>query len=128
MEKKVVLLVDDQEDLLKVIGLRIQSWGYDLIEAKNGKEALELFESKRPDIVVLDYMLPDLNGIDILKNMRKNNNETPVIMFTAYPNTTAMKGAEKLGVSAFIPKLSEYSDSQPLLKTALHMAGNHPRM
>ena len=63
MEKKNVLLVDDELDLLKAIGSRIQSWGYDLTEAKNGKEAIETIKAKRPDIIILDYVLPDMENL-----------------------------------------------------------------
>ena len=85
MNKKNILLVDDDVDLLKIIGSRIKIWGYGLIEAQNGKEALQAIKDSRPDIVVLDYMLPDMNGIAVLEEIRKINREIPVIMFTAYP-------------------------------------------
>jgi two-component system response regulator (stage 0 sporulation protein F) len=79
-------------------------------------------KENRPDIIILDYMLPGgMDGVATLKEIRKIDREVPVIMFTAYPNIRAMDGAEKLGISAFIPKLSVYSDAQASLKAAIEM-------
>jgi len=122
MTGKRILLVDDEADILKVIGARIKSWGYELIEAKNGKNALAIVKAKQADLVVLDYMLPDMDGVAALKEMRRINRKIPVIMFTAYPNSTAMRAADKLRISAYVAKLSEFSDTQALLKTAIDLA------
>lgn len=122
MDKIKILLVDDEVDFLELMGPRIRGWGYDLIEATHGKEAIDAVMSKNPDIVVLDYMLPEMDGVSTLKKIRKINKKIPVIMFTAYPDMKAIEGAEKLGVTAFIPKLSAYSDAQSALKESIHMA------
>ncbi|MGB2705838.1 MAG: response regulator [Candidatus Omnitrophota bacterium] len=122
MEKTKVLLVDDEIDLILIMGKRIKGWGYDLLEALNGKEALLAVESKHPDIVILDYMMPDMDGITTLKEIRKVNKNIPVIMFTAFPDKKSIEDTESLGVSAYIPKLSMFPASESSLKTALKMA------
>lgn len=122
MPEKRILLVDDEVDMLRVIGARISSWGYGLLEAKNGKEAIEIVKAKQADLVVLDYMLPDMDGVNVLKKIRKFNKNIPVIMFTAHPNPKAMQESEKLGISAYVAKLSAFSDAQSLLKTAVDMS------
>ncbi|MDD3088191.1 MAG: response regulator [Candidatus Omnitrophica bacterium] len=122
MPNYTILLVDDEEDMLRVIGGRIKSWDYSLIEAKNGREALESIKANPADVVVLDYMLPDMDGIEVLKGIRKINKKVPVIMFTAYPNPTSMREAEKLNISAYVAKLSDYTDTHLLLKAAIDMA------
>lgn len=121
MVKLKILLVDDEIDLLKVIGRRIIDWGYDLIEAVNGQEAIKALKTKNPDIVILDYMLPDMDGIATLEEMRKINNNIPVIMFTAHQEIKVIKNAERFKVSAFIPKLNLDSGIQSSLKTAINM-------
>ena len=123
MSKLKVLLVDDEPDLLKLMGERIKLWDYILITAPNGKRALEILRAQRPDIIILDYMMPDIDGIATLKEIRKVSKKIPVIMFTAHPNEKNIKGAQALGINAFVPKLSLYSDAQHTLKTAkkLHM-------
>ncbi|MBU1112368.1 MAG: response regulator, partial [Candidatus Omnitrophica bacterium] len=70
----------------------------------------------------LDYLMPKKNGLVTLKALRKINRDIPVIMFTAYSDEKSIKGAENLGVIAFVPKISAYSDSQQALRAALGMA------
>jgi two-component system response regulator MprA len=119
--KNKILVVDDELDFLEMLGQRIRFWGYELIEASSGIEAVEALKGKGPDIIILDYMMPQMDGIDTLKEIRNINKDIPVIMFTAYPEAKAMKSAERLGVSSFIPKLSAYSNSDANLKTAIDM-------
>lgn len=101
-----MLLVDDEPSILQVIGYMIKSWGYEVITATCGKEAISIVVAKNADIVVLDYMMPELDGIDTLKEIRKIDTKIPAIMFSANPDGLPMKGTENLGISAFIPKLS----------------------
>ncbi|MFH0772276.1 MAG: response regulator [Candidatus Omnitrophota bacterium] len=121
MDRLKILLVDDEMDFLETMGAIIEGWGYGLITAANGKEAIDAVMAKKADIVVLDYMMPEMDGIAVLKEIRKIDKELSVIMFTAHPDIKAIKGTEKLGVSAFIPKLSVYSDTKSALKAALYM-------
>lgn len=121
MDKIKVLLVDDQEDFLEVMGVRIKSWGYDLIRALNGKEAIQAVKTKQPDIVILDYIMPVMDGVETLKEIRKVDKDLPVIMFTAHPDMKVQQEVKQLKVSAFIPKLSVYSEVQACLRTALDM-------
>jgi len=121
MKKIKVLIIDDEEDLLSVMELRVKSWGYEVITASRGKEGVSLVESENPDLVILDYMMPEMNGLATLREIRNINGIVPVIMFTSCPSMKTIKGAEELGVSAFVPKISLYSDSQCLLKEAIHL-------
>ena len=115
-------MIDDESSFLIVMGKRIVSWGYELLEASNGKDGIALVEKENPDVVILDYIMPDMDGIKTLRGIRKHNIRVPVIMFTAYPDSRSIDGAEKLGVTAYIPKLSAYSNVSSLLKTAIDMA------
>ena len=121
MENRTVLLVDDEVDVLNILGTKIKGWGYDVVTAQNGKEALAAVESRKPGSVILDYKLPDMDGVLVLAQIRKTSTDLPVIMFTAYPEMQTIKEVKALGVSAFIPKLSSYVDVQAALKTALDM-------
>jgi len=122
MDRIKVLLIDDDLDLLDLIGTRIEGWGYELARASSGKEGLAAIELERPDIIVLDYIMPDMDGIAVLQGIRKNDRNIPVIMFTAYPDAVTVSSMEKLNITAFIPKLSVYSDTQVVLKTAIASA------
>ncbi len=125
MEKLKILLVDDEADFLATMSMIIRGWGYGVIEAASGKAAIDILTSEKPDtpnIIILDYMMPEMDGIAALQQIRKVNKKIPVIMFTAHPDQKAMKGADELGVSVFVPKLSVFSDSQAALKEAIRMA------
>lgn len=122
MEKKTVLLVDDEADLLAVIGPQIEKWGYGLVTAVDGAQALEAVKNRAPHMVVLDYKLPDMDGVEVLRQIRKINTTIPVIMFTAHPTKPALDETNRLGLTAFVPKLGVYSDVGPLLKSAIHLA------
>jgi CheY-like chemotaxis protein len=122
MAKFTILLTDDEPDFCEIMAVRIKSWGYDLLIASNGEVAVTTVKEKKPDIVILDYMMPDMDGVSALREIRKLNEKIPVIMFTAYPDERSIKGAETLGVLAYIPKISLYSDAQIALKTAIHLA------
>lgn len=119
---KKILLVDDELDFLDIMGRRIESWGYEVIPASNGDEAMDALMGKNPDVIILDYVMPDINGVQLLTKIRAIDLRVPVIMFTAKPQVEVIKKAGRLNVSAFIPKLSPYVNTQANLKTALDMA------
>lgn len=120
MDKIEIMLIDDEPDLLEIMGSVIRGWGYDLTIASGGREAIEIFKAKKPDIIVLDYLMPEMDGIATLKEIRRLDKNIPVVMFTAYPDKI-VKGTEKLSISALIPKLSTYSDVSASLKSAIDM-------
>ncbi|MCX5679063.1 MAG: response regulator [Candidatus Omnitrophica bacterium] len=121
MSKLKVLIVDDEPDFLELMALRISSWGYEVLKASEGKNAVAIVKENRPDILVLDYMMPEMDGIATLKEIRKLDKKLPVIMFTAYPNTKTIEDSDSLGIHAFIPKLSAYSEVVLALKSTIEM-------
>lgn len=80
-----ILIVDDDVDSLKLIGLMLQRHGYTVVAANSGKQALAKADAERPELIILDWMMPDLSGIDVLKQLKGNANtkDIPTIMFTA---------------------------------------------
>ncbi len=122
MAKIKILLVDDEPDFLNLIGTRIRSWGYEPTMVKSGEEAVSAVRDKSPDIVILDYRLPEMDGIATLQKIREIDDKVAVIMLTAYPDKDALKWSEKLNVSAFVPKLSGHSDMASSLKSAIEDA------
>ena len=121
MEKIKVLLVDDEEDFLKLMSKLMTSWGYVVATAINGQEGLEVSKRERPDVLVLDYLMPDLNGVELLKQLRRTGIRAPAIIFTANPTIKAMEESKELNIAAFIPKISPYVDTQEDLKLALEL-------
>ncbi len=122
MKKKMkVLFVDDEPDFINVMRMRVRSWGYEFLSAPDGQKALETLKSGSPDVIVLDYLMPIMNGVETLKAIRKINPKVPVIMMTAYPDEKIIEGATSLGVHAFIPKISDVTEPSSSLETALKM-------
>lgn len=121
MAGKKVLLVDDESGFLDIMQERIKSWGYQVISVSDPRQAESVFKNYGPDFVILDYIMPQMDGLAVLKQLRAIDKSVPVVMFTAHPDLKSIKGAEHLGVSAFIPKLSTYTDVQAALKSTLAM-------
>ena len=90
----LLLVVDDDLEGAELLSSFLEDQGHNAIKAYTAQECLELFASKKPEAVFLDIMLPDKNGIEVLKKIKKMNGEIPVIMVTGF------KDAENI-VSAF---------------------------
>jgi twitching motility two-component system response regulator PilG len=106
MKKNKILVVEDEESLLKLESILFTSKGYAVTGARDGKSALEAIAAERPDLVVLDIMLPDLDGFDICRAI-KDNPETcnlPVIMLTAKKSSLDLERGRLAGADAYITK------------------------
>lgn len=79
---KKILIVDDEKPISDIIKFNLTKEGYDVLTAYDGREGLQLFESEQPDLVVLDLMLPELDGLEVAKGIRKTSH-TPIIMLSA---------------------------------------------
>lgn len=79
-----ILVVDDEKNILKLYQAELEDEGYSVITANSGREALEVFERENPDIVTLDILMPDMDGIQVLRQMKEKKSEVPIIMLTAY--------------------------------------------
>ncbi len=85
MDKKKILVVDDDVDLLKMLKLRMESEGYEFMSAQDGNELLKVLKIKKPDVILLDIMLPGMDGYSSLREIRKEEEfrDIPVIVLTA---------------------------------------------
>jgi CheY-like chemotaxis protein len=120
MGKKKVLLVDDELVILEIMKKRLANWGYEPLVASGGKEAIDIVKSQNPDIVILDYMMPGMDGIATLEEVRKITDKLPVVIFTGYyPDERAIDAVKKLGIDAYIPKLDAYTGEKTILKSTL---------
>ena len=99
-----ILVVDDDPDIQEVLGDRLESLGYRVLMASNSREGLELVERQSPQMVLLDIEIPDRNGIETLKEIRRRGHEVTVVMITAYGTIERAVRAMKEGAYDFIPK------------------------
>lgn len=79
-----ILVVDDDQHIQRLYKEEFEEEGYEVVIASNGQEAIDLFSSETPDIVTLDILLPDIDGIRLLRQMKEKNPKVPIIMSTAY--------------------------------------------
>jgi DNA-binding NtrC family response regulator len=99
-----ILVVDDDPDIREVLADRLESLGYRVVTAANGMEGLEVLERENPQLVLLDVEMPGMNGLEMLGEIRKREQDTPVIMITAYGTIERAVEAMKEGAYDFIPK------------------------
>ena len=107
MGKKRILVVDDEPDFLEVITIRLEANDYEVITACNGNEALEKIKSEKPDAVLLDILMPGIDGLEVLKKIRKTDSKLPVYMLTAFSTDERFRMANKFGASGFIVKTTD---------------------
>ncbi len=79
-----VLIVDDDEHILRLYKEELEEEGYEIVIAKTGAQALEVFQQENPDLVTLDILIPDMDGITLLRKMKEMRPRVPIIMSTAY--------------------------------------------
>jgi DNA-binding response OmpR family regulator len=102
-EPATILVVDDEEAIQKLLAFPLGRDGYRVVQARDGEEALERFEADRPDLVVLDIMLPKLDGLDVIKRLRASSN-VPIIMLTARDDELDKVLGLELGADDYITK------------------------
>src|SRR5215471_14504178 len=102
MPANKILVVDDERLVRWSLRQKCEEWGYQVLEAEAGGPGLKLAQNESPDLVLLDVRLPDINGIQVLEQLKKSENAPAVIMITADPKFEDMKVAGKLGAFDFV--------------------------
>lgn len=114
-----ILLVDDQQDFLDPIAFWLEAKGYAVKIAHHGQEALEKLKEEIPNIVFLDVNMPVMNGIETLKQIRKDYAGLPVIMITA--ELDKIDTLQEIGISGFFPKSGSLEHLAQLLDPIIRM-------
>jgi DNA-binding NtrC family response regulator len=117
MEK--ILLIDDDEGLIHFLGRFFERKGYEVSACLSGTTAIEKIENESFDLILLDYKMPDLNGIDILIKIKKSQVKTPVIIMTAYGTTELTIQAMKHGAYDYLVKPFERKELSRVVSEAL---------
>lgn len=101
-----VLVADDIPMIRKLVEYHLKQIGFDISNAADGVEALMLASNFRYDLILLDIMMPEMDGLEVLRRLRADslNKDTPIIMMTAYGDSASVKRAVDLGASDFIVK------------------------
>jgi two-component system alkaline phosphatase synthesis response regulator PhoP len=101
-----VLVVDDEIHIVQVVAIKLRNNGYDVITCENGAEALELASNEKPNIIVTDFQMPVMTGLELVENLRSNSEtaDIPVIMLTARGFAIEDRQREELKISACLSK------------------------
>jgi two-component system, NtrC family, response regulator AtoC len=119
MPTEKILVVDDERLVRWSLQQKCEEWGYEVVEADSGQSALRLAQHESPDLVLLDVRLPDLNGLQVLEQLKKNADAPAVIMITADPKFDDMKVASKLGAFDYVGKPLDFDELHLRIKNAL---------
>jgi DNA-binding response OmpR family regulator len=105
-EGKVILLVDDDLTLREMYDERLKAEGFEIIQASNGEEAIASAHDTKPNVILLDVMMPKINGFDVLKQLKEDpdTKDIPVIILTALIQDVDRLQGKKLGAADYIVK------------------------
>lgn len=106
MEKRKALVVDDEFHIVQVVSIKLKNNGFDVVTAENGRDGYELAAQMLPDIIISDYQMPVMSGVEMIAKLRENPETAhiPVIMLTARGFSIEDGLQEQLGVSSCLDK------------------------
>lgn len=118
MEKFKILLVDDEEDFVKTLSERLQMRDLNSELALNGEQALQIVTDQEPDVMVLDLKMPGIDGMEVLRRVKKAFPKVQVIVLTGHGTEKDEEEAKKLGAFAYLQKPADIDHLVKLLKKA----------
>lgn len=106
MPKETILIVDDEEDILELLRVNLKNEGYNILQTMTGEEAIKIAKQSSPDLIVLDLMLPGIDGLEVTKYLRKNEatEEIPIVMLTAKGEESDVVTGLELGANDYMSK------------------------
>ena len=120
-----ILLVDDEVELSKLVKMRLEANGYEVLTAFNGQDALEKAQTERVDVIILDLMLPKINGYEVYTMLKQDARyqHIPIVIFTALAQTKDAALAKECGANAYICKPFK---ADQLLQTIASFSSSSP--
>ena len=104
MRNKKILIIEDEEALASVISSKFKLEGFEVAVENNGQDGLNKIEAWRPDLILLDIIMPKMNGYEVLENLQKKNNEIPIIIISNSGQNVELEKVKKLGAVDYIIK------------------------
>lgn len=125
MADKTILAIDDESDILLIIRTALESEGYKVLTASNGPDGIASAKEAKPDLIVLDVMMPDMDGFEVLRRLRADDAtlDIPVVMLTGLSDKDRIKSALDMGVSHYIVKPFELDDFLRVVGRAMSDTG-----
>lgn len=120
MNKEIrILVVDDEADFRQVMTVWLESKGYSVITASNGKDAIQLVKKENPDIVFLDLRMPVMDGNETVQKIRSFNKNVPIIIISAYVGDLKIKEPKASDISGVFYKNDDFEKGLALLESVL---------
>ena len=116
-----ILIIDDDVDTLRLVGLMLQRQGYEISAASNGTQGLAKALEERPDLILLDVMMPDMDGYEVARRLRKNpvTVSVPILMFTAKTQLDDKVTGFEVGADDYLTKPTHPTELQAHVKALL---------
>lgn len=124
MEEIKVLIVEDEEHIRKFININLKRSGFTVLESDTGESALEMVEKYKPKIIILDIMLPGIDGFEVCKRIRQNMSDIIIIMLTARGQDLDKITGLELGADDYMVKPFNPLELVARIKTILRRTGN----
>jgi len=119
--QRKILIIDDETDLLELIRDVLEEKNYQVFCASNGVDGILLNEQKNPDLIVLDLRMPEMDGIETLRNIRKADDNVIVVILTGYGCPDTIRDATDLNVSEYLSKPFGNSELLDIIDKALNI-------
>jgi len=123
-----ILVIDDDLDTLKLVGLMLQRQGYEITAATDGKQGLEKARDEKPDLILLDVMMPDMDGYEVTRRLRENSLtvDIPILLFTAKTQLDDKVAGFEVGADDYLTKPTHPSELQSHIRALLSRTGKKP--
>jgi two-component system alkaline phosphatase synthesis response regulator PhoP len=119
-----ILVVDDEQSIVTLLQFNLEQAGFKVISASDGKEALEISKKEKPDLMILDLMLPEISGLDVCKELRQNKISLPILMLTAKDDELDKILGLELGADDYLTKPFSPREVVARVKAILRRAQN----
>ena len=123
MRKKNVLIVDDDPDVLEMLKQLLEKLEYTPFVASNGEQGLKIIDKNKIDVVVSDLVMPEMNGMELLKRVKSRKGDIPFVMITGYPTIETAVEAIKKGAYDYLTKPFQVEDVEIKINRALEKRG-----
>jgi DNA-binding response OmpR family regulator len=124
--KKHILVVDDEIGALTLIGIMLERGGFGVLKAKDAMAALAVLEQNTPDLIILDVMMPGMDGIELCNQIRRRRDtgQTPVLILSARGDAESVMRGMEAGANDYLPKPILHHDLVAKVRTMLSQAGD----
>lgn len=115
------MFIDDQPDYLEAVFYWMKQRGYDPVTITDGLKGIDLVRQGKVDIVFVDYKMPAMGGVEVIRRIREFNKTIPIVIVTAYLNDVMLHEVAELNISGMFPKRGEFEELEDVLKVILQL-------